>query len=139
MTYNKNDEIWCVFDLCGFGKIIGRWVLVCDVGVIVIVIVSVDINKFLEEQVKNGSLKSETVSAALKLIDRSRQEIERISPQNDDYVVMHNNGRWLLIVGVCVFVLNCFLVSITEAENDNEDDDHYALVVETTKKCGKLI
>lgn len=70
-----------------------------------IVSVYVDINKFLDEQVKSGSLKSDTVSAALKLIDRSRQQIERISPQNDDYVVMHNNGRFfLLIVEVCVIV-----------------------------------
>lgn len=75
----------------------------------------------------------------MKLIDRSKQQIERIAPQNDDYVVMHNNGRWLLIISKGLWGNFLFLVSITEAEDDNEDDDHYALVVETTKKCGKLM
>lgn len=42
-----------------------------------------------------GYIKTENVNQALKLIKRSKRQIERIdaiAPQNDDYVIMHNNG-----------------------------------------------
>lgn len=62
-------------------------------------LVFVDINKFLEEQINSGSIKAEALNQALKIIDRSKYQIERIdgiTPQNDDYVVMHNNGSYYL-------------------------------------------
>lgn len=58
-------------------------------------VVILDITKFLDEQVKDGTLKPEAVRQALKLIDRSKNQIQKIdavAPQNDDYVIMHNNG-----------------------------------------------
>lgn len=59
-------------------------------------VIILDINKFLDEQVKDGTLKPEAVRQALKLINRSKHQIQKIdavAPQNDDYVIMHNNGN----------------------------------------------
>lgn len=39
-------------------------------------------------------------------------------------------------IGIVIFKI---LVSINEVDEKEEDDDHYALVAETNKKCGKLI
>lgn len=108
----------------------------------------VDIGRFLDEQVKGGILKGDALLQAQKLIDRSKQQIERIdavAPQNsDDYVIMHNGRNNFPLQNPSPVVIG-FSVSANETQNcPEEEEDHYALVVEasqleTIQKCGLFI